>query len=191
MAKDPHGAIAVGQRLLAYLSHTKGYKLHLRPDSEAPPVRVYTDASFSPQGEHSYGGHVVEVYGVPVLWRASRQALIALSFSEAELIQAVEGCTYAESLMTVLPDLHIPCESAELNLDNTASISFIGGSANQRTRHLKVRGHKIRQLIQSLGFRVWGFWGQDDLNANAEFIRLADAFVEVQWCILMYPKGLI
>ena len=149
VAKDPHGAIAVGQRLLAYLAYTKGYKLHLRPDPEAPPVRVFTDASFSPQGEHSYGGHVVEVYGVPVLWRASRQALIALSSSEAELIQAVEGCTYAESLMTVLSDLHIPCETAELNLDNTASISFIGGSGNQRTRHLKVRGHKIRQLIQS------------------------------------------
>ncbi|OLP94797.1 hypothetical protein AK812_SmicGene23143 [Symbiodinium microadriaticum] len=37
----------------------------------------------------------------------------------------------------------------ELMLDNTAAISFIGGAGNQRTRHLKVRGFKIRQLVQS------------------------------------------
>ena len=148
VSRDPHGAIAVGLRLLAYLHHTKAYKLHLRCDKEAPPLRVYTDASFSPQGQNSYGGHVVEVYGAPVLWRASKQSLIALSSSEAELIQAVEGCTYAESLMTVLRDLGIPADTAELHLDNTASISFIGGGGNQRTRHLKVRGHKIRQLVE-------------------------------------------
>ncbi|CAE7359300.1 RE1 [Symbiodinium sp. CCMP2592] len=147
VSKDPHGALAVGHRLLSYLAQTKGYKLHLTPDPEAPPVRVFTDASFSPQGEHSYGGHIVEVYGVPVLWRASKQALIALSSAEAELIQAVEGATYAEALMAMLSDLRIPCSGAELNLDNTASISFIEGSGNQRTRHLKVRGHKIRQLL--------------------------------------------
>ncbi|CAE7400918.1 RE1 [Symbiodinium sp. CCMP2592] len=148
VAGDPHAAIAIGQRLLAYLAQTKGYRLHLRPDGEAPPIRVYTDASFSPQGQHSFGGHVVEVYGVPVLWKASKQSLIALSSSEAELIQAVEGCTYAESLLTVLSDLGIPATTVELNLDNTASISFIGGAGNQRTRHLKVRGHKIRQLLK-------------------------------------------
>ncbi|OLP87629.1 Copia protein [Symbiodinium microadriaticum] len=149
VSRDPHTAIAIGKRILSYLFFTKDYKLHLRPDPRAPALRVFTDASFSPQGQHSYGGHVVEVSGVPVLWKASKQSLIALSSSEAELIQAVEGCVYAESLITVLRDLGVRCESAELMLDNTASISFIGGAGNQRTRHLKVRGFKIRQLVQS------------------------------------------
>ena len=43
---------------------------------------------------------MVEVYGVPVLWKANS--------SEAELIQAVEGCMYTESLMTTLVDLGLP-----------------------------------------------------------------------------------
>ena len=149
VSKDPHGAMAVGQRLLAYLHQTKDYKLHLRSDPAAAPLRVFTDASFSPQGSHSFGGHVIEVHGAPVLWRASRQAIIALSSSEAELVQAVEGSMYTESLMTVIQDLEIPCSVAELHLDNTASISFIEGAGNQRTRHLKVRGNKIRQLVNS------------------------------------------
>ena len=149
VSKDPHSAIAIGKRILAYLFATKDYKLHLKPDPEAPILRVFTDASFSPQGQHSYGGHVVEVSGVPVIWKASRQSLVALSSSEAELIQAVEGCVYAESLLTVLRDLGVKCQAAELMLDNTAAISFIGGAGSQRTRHLKVRGFKIRQLIQS------------------------------------------
>ena len=149
VSKDPQGALMIGRRLLCYLHQTKGFKLHLRPDDDAAPVRVFTDASFSPQGQHSYGGHVVELFGVPAVWRASRQALIALSSSEAELIQAVEGCMYAESLLTVLQDLRVQCSTVQLLLDNTASIAFIGGSSSQRTRHLKVRAYKIRQLIQS------------------------------------------
>ena len=56
---------------------------------------------------------------------------------------------FAESLLTVLEDLRVQCNTAQLLLDNTAAMAFIGGSGGQRTRHLKVRGHKIRQLIQS------------------------------------------
>ncbi|CAE7924460.1 GIP, partial [Symbiodinium sp. KB8] len=149
VSKDPSGALAIGRRLLCYLHQTKGFKLHLRPDPSAVPLRVFTDASFSPHGQHSYGGHIIELFGVPVVWRASRQGLIALSSAEAELIQAVEGCMFAESLLTVLEDLRVQCNTAQLLLDNTAAMAFIGGSGSQRTRHLKVRGHKIRQLIQS------------------------------------------
>ncbi|CAE7403105.1 unnamed protein product [Symbiodinium microadriaticum] len=79
------------------LHNTKNFKLHLKPVEDVAPLRVFTDASFAPLGQHSYGGHVVEVKGVPVLWKASRQQLIALSSSEAELIQAVEGSMYAET----------------------------------------------------------------------------------------------
>ncbi|CAE7647371.1 GIP [Symbiodinium sp. KB8] len=149
VSKDPSGALAIGKRLLCYLHQTKGFKLHLRPDPSAAPLRVFTDASFAPQGQHSFGGHIIELYGVPAVWRASRQGLIALSSAEAELIQAVEGCMFAESLLTVLEDLRVQCSTAQLLLDNTAAMAFIGGSGSQRTRHLKVRGHKIRQLIQS------------------------------------------
>ena len=80
-------------------------------------------------------------------------------------MQAVEGCMYGESLMTVLKDLGLSCKVAELNLDNTASISFINGAGSQRTRHLKVRAHKIRQLIQG-GWSVRhckGEWQKADL----------------------------
>ena len=153
VSKDPHGAIAIGRRILYYLHNTKDFKLHLKPVEGVAPLRVYTDASFAPQGQHSYGGHVVEVKGVPVLWKASKQQLIALSSSEAELIQSVEGCMYAESLMTILSDLGLHCTSAELCLDNTAAIAFVNGAGSQRTRHLKVRGYKVKQLIQS-GWKV-------------------------------------
>ena len=100
VSRDPHGAIEIGRRIIHYLHHTKDFKLHLKPVKGVAPLRVFTDASFAPLGQHSYGGHVVEVKGVPALWKASKQQLISLSSSEAELIQAVEGCMYAESLMT-------------------------------------------------------------------------------------------
>ncbi|CAE7279390.1 RE2, partial [Symbiodinium microadriaticum] len=95
VSRDPHGAIEIGRRIIHYLHHTKDFKLHLKPVKGVAPLRVFTDASFAPLGQHSYGGHVVEVKGVPALWKASKQQLISLSSSEAELIQAVEGCMYA------------------------------------------------------------------------------------------------
>ncbi|CAE7647792.1 GIP [Symbiodinium sp. CCMP2592] len=106
----------------------KDYKPHLRPEKDAALLRCLAFQR---------------------VWKASKQALIALSSSEAELTQAVEGCMYGESLMTVLADLGMEYQPAELHLDNTASISFIGGAGNQRTRRFKIKGPKIRQLIQS------------------------------------------
>ncbi|OLQ10890.1 Copia protein [Symbiodinium microadriaticum] len=86
------------------------------------------------EGQHSYGGHIIELFGVPAVWRASRQGLIALSSAEAELIQAVEGCMFAESLLTVLEDLRVQCNTAQLLLDNTAAMAFIGGSGGEYQR---------------------------------------------------------
>ncbi|CAE7673266.1 KIN12C, partial [Symbiodinium necroappetens] len=47
VSKDPHGAIAIGQRMMSYLHHTKDFKLHLKPTEGVAPLRVFTDASFA------------------------------------------------------------------------------------------------------------------------------------------------
>eukprot|EP00439_Symbiodinium_sp_Y106_P000023 s9351_g1.t1 len=148
VASDPAKALAIGGRLLMYLAQTKDYRLRLKGDPKAPVLRVFTDASFAPEGKNSYGGHVLEFRGAPVVWRAGRQQLIAMSSAEAELIQVVEGCTYGESFMSLLSDLQVSCTGAQVEVDNTAAIALVKGGCSQRTRHLKVRGAKLNQLLQ-------------------------------------------
>ena len=145
---DPYRAVAIGNRLLMYLAQTKSYKLKMRADPTAPALRIFTDASYAPEGRHSYGGHILEFRGSPVVWRAGRQQLVAMSSAEAELIQVIEGCTYGESLIALLGDLSVECDHAQVEVDNTAAISLARGGCSQRTRHLKVRGAKLNQLLQ-------------------------------------------
>ena len=149
VASNPHRAVAIGERLLRYLFQTKSYKLHLKAREEKSMLRIFTDASYAPQGGHSYGGHVLEYRGSPVIWRAGRQQLIAMSSAEAELIQAVEGGTYGESFLALLQDLAVVCEDTQMEVDNTAAIALIRGGGSQRTRHLKVRAAKLNQLISN------------------------------------------
>ncbi|CAE7765514.1 GIP [Symbiodinium sp. CCMP2592] len=147
VATNPGKALAIGRRLLMYLAQTRDYKLRLKCDPQAPILRIYTDASFSPEGRHSYGGHVLEFKGAPAVWRAGRQQIIAMSSAEAELIQVVEGCTYGESFLSLLGDLQVQCKGAQVEVDNTAAIALVKGGCSQRTRHLKVRGAKLNQLL--------------------------------------------
>ena len=148
VSTDAEKAVSIGKRLLMYLAQTREYKLRMKAVAGTAVLRIYTDASFAPEGKNSYGGHILEFRGTPVVWRAGRQQLIAMSSAEAELIQVVEGSTYGESFIALLRDLGVTCTGAQVNVDNTASISLVKGGCSQRTRHLKVRASKLNQLLQ-------------------------------------------
>ena len=54
------------------------------------PVTLYgySDASFAPFGNRSFGACVVTINDTPVAWKAGRQAFVTLSVMEAELYEA-------------------------------------------------------------------------------------------------------
>ncbi|CAE6927973.1 RE1 [Symbiodinium sp. CCMP2592] len=146
VATEPRKAVAIGKRLLMYLAQTKEYRLRLHSKDDVAALRIYTDASFSPEGKHSYGGHILEFQGSPVVWRAGRQQIIAMSSAESELIQVVEGAIYGESFMALLKDLGVTCTGAAVEVDNTAAISLVKGGCSQRTRHLKGQEDESTEL---------------------------------------------
>ena len=148
VSSDPRRAASIGRRLLMYLAQTKDYKLRLKATQGEPTLRLFTDASFAQEGKHSFGGHILEFKGAPVVWRAGRQQLISMSSAECELIQVVEGSTYAESFQALLKDLEVASKEVRIGVDNTAAISLVRGGGSQRTRHLKVRAAKLNPLLQ-------------------------------------------
>ena len=148
VATEPQRALTIGKRLLMYLAQTKDYRLRLKANPAVPTLRAYTDASFAPEGTHSFGGHILEYKGVPTVWRAGRQQLISMSSAECELVQVVEAGTYTESFMALLEDLGTKGVKAHMEVDNTAAVALVKGGCSQRTRHLKVRAAKLNQLLQ-------------------------------------------
>ena len=48
----------------------------------------YSDSSFAPYGDRSYGASVITINGAPVAWKSGKQSLITLSTMESELLAA-------------------------------------------------------------------------------------------------------
>ena len=170
-SKAPEYVQRMGLRILEFLSCTKKFRLSLVPHiAEGNRVAVYSDASFAPYGNHSVTGVVINFKGCPIIWKSKRQALVALSTAESELIAACEAVTVALSAEALIADIAQALDVMHLMVDNTAAISLAEGSGTQRTRHLRVRSNFIRDMLVKGELRISHCPGD---------VQLADALTKV------------
>ena len=109
-----------------------------------------TDASFSPYGERSFTGIAILYKGCLLSWKAAKQALVTLSSSEAELVSATEGVIQSMGLRSLLAEATAQRELPIcLKVDNTSALLLIQGKGANRTRHLRVRCHFVREMVQN------------------------------------------
>ena len=149
VSKRPAYVLRVSHRVLSYLSGTSNLKLMLGPRSDIPGELVcFTDASYAPFGQRSFGAAVVTLEGSPVAWKAGRQSFVTLSVMEAELYAAIQGCVLLESVSSVLEEVCPGNYSKVLAIDNKSAVAMCsGGPGSQRTRHLKIRASYIRESV--------------------------------------------
>ena len=126
VVRSPIFVAKVGLRILSYLANTKGYRLSLVP-SGSSELSVFSDASFAPFGERSVSGIVILLNGRCVLWKSRRQSLMSLSTAECELIAACEAVTLAQSLESLVAELHKHGIMKVLRVDNVAAITLAEG----------------------------------------------------------------
>ncbi|OLP75490.1 Copia protein [Symbiodinium microadriaticum] len=150
VSKRPLHVARVGERLLAYLAGTADLSLVLSPGEETTRREIvcYTDASFSPYGEKSFGAAVIVLGKGPVAWKAGRQSFVTLSTMEAELYAASQGYSLLLSTAAIVDELQPGVYDRVLAVDNQSTVSMCaGGPGSQRTRHLKVRAEAIREAV--------------------------------------------
>jgi hypothetical protein len=85
-----------------------------------------------------------------VIWNSKKQSIVATSSTEAEYIAAsetVKDMLYVHNLLTEITPVSTPmC----LFVDNSGSICISEKNLNnQRTKHIDVRYHHIRDWVQS------------------------------------------
>ena len=155
VSKLPNRVAQIGRRILSYLKSTQSLKLVTGVDAKdaidpSSALSGYSDASFSPYGDKSYGASVVMVLNSPVSWKSSKQTFVTLSVMEAELYETTNAVTLMESVASILDEV-LGCRvTRTLRVDNSSALSMIqGGPGSWRTRHLKVRSAKIRDLVES------------------------------------------
>ncbi|OLP91876.1 Copia protein [Symbiodinium microadriaticum] len=155
VSRQPARVAQIARKLLAYLKTTREMKLVLGPTADDDGKKEvfmigYSDASFSPYGEKSFGASVVTVMNTPIAWKAAKQGFVTLSVMEAELYEATNAVLLMESVGSVLDEVLGSRARRLLRLDNSSALAMIqGGPGSWRTRHLKVRSSKIRDQVDS------------------------------------------
>eukprot|EP00965_Chrysotila_dentata_P062818 2081243-Pleurochrysis_carterae.AAC.1 len=103
-------------RVLHYLSHHRavGLRYALRDNS---PLTGYSDSDWATR--HSTSGHVFLYAQAAITWASKKQATVALSLCEAEIVAASEAAKETVYLRALLEELGEPCtDGTPLALDN-------------------------------------------------------------------------
>ena len=94
------------RQVRGYLKRTAGEGLLYQEEKEKEPtIRVFTDASFSPEGEESHECFVVMLNDCLLFWRSGGQSTITLSTAESELNEIVEGMNGGEAVAVIISEL--------------------------------------------------------------------------------------
>ena len=122
VSKHPRRVARIAKRVLAYLVSTVEFKLVLdgqdvsialassnstasaSSNNTAAASRVssevvligYSDSSFAPYGDRSYGASVVTVNGSPVTWKSGKHGMSTLPTMESELMEATTASVLLE-----------------------------------------------------------------------------------------------
>ena len=166
VARHPKRVARIARRVLSYLASTMELKLVLGDNggkvnthsssssntSHKQPKEVslvgYSDSSFAPYGDRSYGASVITINGAPVAWKSGKQSLITLSTMESELLEATTAAVLLESVGVLLDEIIGYRVHRLLRVDNSAATAMLlGGAGSWRTRHLKVRSGYLREQV--------------------------------------------
>ena len=65
----------------------------------------FGDMSFAPFGSHSQTTNMVSVAAAPVMWKATKQSMVATSTCEGELMTALDSYTAGRSIGVMLEEI--------------------------------------------------------------------------------------
>ena len=171
VSRQPNKVVQIGRRLLSYLKATQSMKLLMGAvcdesdennsssdkqqheqgtvHTDIARIHTYSDASFSPFGEKSFGACVVMYLGSAIAWKSSKQGFVTLSVMEAELYETTNAVILLENIASILDEILGKKAERYLMVDNSSALAMIqGGQGSWRTRHLKVRSAKLRSMVE-------------------------------------------
>lgn len=150
---NKHGAehwIAV-KRIFRYLKGTMDFKL--RYTSEKGNLVAFTDSDWGSDIDkrRSCTGYVIKLSNAAVIWHSKRQAIVALSSTEAEYI-ALSSCVcevmWAKQFLAEI--CNTEKKKVSVMCDNQSAIKLSDSEAYRpRTKHIDIRFHHIRDQINN------------------------------------------
>ena len=140
------------QRVICYLVRHRDIGLTYAADSAA--MHGYNDSDWATR--HSTSGAIFMYNCAAVSWSCKKQACVALSSCEAEIIAASEADKEATYLGRFLDELGYGDESpTDLMMDNTAGRDLCyNPQHHSRTKHVNRRHFYIREKVEDFTLAV-------------------------------------
>lgn len=147
---EPHWQAA--KDILRYLSGTIHLGLEFQPCEEIT-VQGYCDSDYATDKitRKSITGFVFLMNNTPISWLSQKQPIVAVSSTEAEFIALATAAKEAIWLRSFLQELGInSSHPMDLFVDNTSAIKLAHHQDfHQRSKHIDVRYHFVRNLVQN------------------------------------------
>jgi hypothetical protein len=138
-----------GKRILRYLQGTKGIKLVYKKEKEE--LCGYSDASYAEdkKDRKSTSGQVFLKNGGAISWKSRKQKIVSLSSMEAEYIALTDASKEGIWLKKMEKELCNKEDVLTIFEDNQSAIKTANNRIhNDRSKHIDVRYHFIRELIE-------------------------------------------
>jgi hypothetical protein len=140
------------KRILRYLKGTAHYRLKLG-DTTSATLTGYCDADWAGDldDRRSTSGYVFYIGNGVVSWSSKKQPTVALSTVEAEYMSSTHATKEAIWLKQLLAEIEIHLDGPVLMYnDNQGCIQLAKNPAqHQRTKHIDLRHHYIREKLES------------------------------------------
>lgn len=138
--------------VLRYLKGSKDTYVIYKASSVKQGIKGFVDSEYAGDRDkcRSLSGYLFQVFGCTMSWKASLQHVITLSSTEAEYVAITKAVKESMWIQGITEELGITKDVAVINCDIQSGIHL---SKNQmlfeRTKHLNVRLHLIRDVIDS------------------------------------------
>ena len=164
-SKPTETHLSAAKRVLRYLKGTITHGLTYKYDTCEIPLRIYSDSSFASNltDRHSYTGLVIQTFGHTTIWRSKKQKTVSDSTTIAEYVALVLASKQSIWVRRGLALLNINT-TPTIHCDNQAAIKLTeNAGVSDRTKHIDVKFHLIRELREKGDIRIVSVGTKDNL----------------------------
>ncbi|XP_071637520.1 uncharacterized protein [Temnothorax longispinosus] len=146
------------KKIFAYLVDTVNVGIEYRSGGSDSKLVGFSDADYAGdlEARRSTTGYVYSLANGSVTWSSRRQKMVTLSTTKAEYVAASSAAKEAVWLRHLLCEIGHRCENATtLIVDNQSAIKLAKNPEfHERTKHIDVRCHHIREMIENGEIKV-------------------------------------
>lgn len=150
-SKPSEAHLTAIKRILRYLKGTANFALKFEKSVDGDLIGL-SDADWAGDQDdhHSTTGNLFLMAGGPVSWLSKKQAIVALSTSEAEYVALSAATQEVVWLRRLLADLKAYSAGPTMLMeDNQGTIAMAKNPVlHARTKHIDIRYHYVREAMQ-------------------------------------------